>query len=679
MAAEAGRGKSRLIAEVVREYTAHGLTVVFGEAQAFGQTSSYLVWRHAWRALFGLDEELAEREQREILLRQLTAIDRAHARRAPLLAAVVGVDLPDNDLTRGFDAKLRKASLEALLVDVLRSKAKVEPLVIVLEDCHWIDPLSRDLLEALVRATATLPVLFLLAYRPAESPGGGLELEGLPQFLELRLGELGRDQAEQVVMAKLRQLFGSDRSVAPELVELVTERAQGNPFYLEELINYVHGLGIDPGDAQAIAHLDVPDSLHRLVLSRIDMLAEAPRSTLKVASVIGRTFDTPVLHGVYTEHGTLDEVEASLDVARRAELVGIDIAEDRSWLFRHVVTREVAYESLPFATRASLHVRVGGYLETRESVESDLDLLAHHYSLGDDSEKKREFLVRAGIAAQARYANDAAVDYYRRAIPLLSGTEQADVVRRLAKVLELRGGWAEAEATYGEALELFGGLDDELGQGRVRTDLAEAMRKQGRFDDARQQLDVARDVFRRLDDDAGLGLVLHLGGTLASQQGRYDEARAAYEASLTIRERLGDRLSVGGLLSNLALVAECEGDYASARSLNERALAVREDVGDRWAICVSQNNLGMVALLQKDFSGAREWFEQSMRLATEVGDRWVVAVGHHNLGNASRRPRRVRGGGGALRRGATRVRGIQRPVVGGPARGGRRAARRGAR
>ena len=463
IAAEAGRGKSRLIAEVVRGLSAAGVSVAWGEAQNFGRTTSYLVWREAWRSLLDVDDEAGEGLQRRELIRRLGAISNDHARRSPLLSAVVGIDIPDNELTRSFDAKLRKASLESLLVDVLRARAATGPLAIVLEDCHWIDALSRDLLEELVMACASLPVLFVLAYRPATEPGGGLGLERLPYFHELSLHELEAADAHLVLRAKLEQLFGSTVNPAPELVEFVIERAQGNPFYLEELVNYLHGHDVDPADPVAFRRLDIPDTLLRLVQSRIDMLAEAPRTALKVASVVGRTFETPFVQGVYPDLGSVDEVHARFEAARQADLVRVDRIEDQSWLFRHVVARDVAYDSLPFAMRALLHDRVGAYLESGgpHAVERNLDLLAYHYWLGADQAKKREFTVRAGIAAQARYANDAAADYYQRALPLVADHERAGVLRRLGKVLELRGGWADAEATYRQAIGLTQQVDDE--------------------------------------------------------------------------------------------------------------------------------------------------------------------------------------------------------------------------
>ncbi|MEP7112940.1 MAG: adenylate/guanylate cyclase domain-containing protein, partial [Ilumatobacteraceae bacterium] len=534
VAAEAGRGKSRLIAEVVRNLTATGMTVAWGEAQNFGRTTSYLVWRDVWRTLLDVDDDVSEGAQGRELTRRLRAISSDLARRGPLLGTVVGIGMDDNDLTRTFDAKLRKTSLESLLVDVLRARAANGALAIVLEDCHWIDALSRDLLEELVLASASLPVLFVVAYRPADAPGGGLGLDRIPYFQEVHLAELADTDAQLVLRSKLEELFGKSVQPADELVALVLERAQGNPFYLEELLNYIHGHGIDPADPAALGHLDIPDTLVRLVQSRIDMLEEGPRNALKVASVVGRSFETPFVQGVYPEHGSVEEIEGRFETTRQADILRIDRVEDQSWLFRHVVARDVAYDSLPFAMRAHLHDRVGGYLESGgpHAIERNLDLLAYHYWLGENDAKKREYAVRAGIAAQSRYANDAAAGYFQRALPLVPDEERAGVLRRLGKVLELRGGWAAAEATYVDAVELSKRVGDTPEQARAHADLAETLRKQGRFEDARHQLTLASEIFSRNGDDAGFGLVLHLAGTLASQQGHYDAARTAYEQSL---------------------------------------------------------------------------------------------------------------------------------------------------
>jgi len=634
ISAEAGMGKSRLVAEFVLNARRRGTLVAFGECQSFGTASGYSVWREVWRTLFGLDEDAPVEAQVAALEQTLRSADPNLVDRAPLLDSLLGLPIPDSELTSSFDAKLRKTSLENLLVDYLRVRAGSAPLVIVLEDCHWLDQLSRDLLDVVARAIGAAAVLLVVVYRPEAALPHGLALAQLPQIEELPLTELAEADMTEVVRLKLAQLFGADGDTAGSLLDLVVGRAQGNPFYAEELLNYVHGQQIDPADGNALRSVELPTSLHSLVLSRIDTLNEEPRRTLKVASVIGRVFRAPTLPGVYPELGTTDEVHGHLATLRLLELVNPDREEDESYLFKHAVTHEVAYESLPYAFRATLHAEVGSYIELHEP--EALDLLAHHYWHSNQEAKKRDYLQRAARAAQASYANAAAIDYYERLAPLLPGDQRIDVLLELGKVLELVGRWEDARSTETGALELAQSSRDGRAEAWCETALAEIARKQGRFDEAGDRLARARAAFAELGEEDGLGQVLHLEGTLAAQRGEYAEARARYEESLVIRRRLEDRKMMASLLSNLGVVAEYGGEYERARSYHEQALELRSELADRWAIAVSLTNLGMIAVLQGRYAEAREHFDEAMRLNREVGDSWMVAVGHNNLGNANR-------------------------------------------
>jgi tetratricopeptide (TPR) repeat protein len=365
----------------------------------------------------------------------------------------------------------------------------------------------------------------------------------------------------------------------------------------------------------------------------MDAIEESPRQTLKVASVIGRTFGTDMLGGVYPELGRVDALEHNLSVLDAAELV--EHTDDAAnWWFRQVLTHEVAYESLPFSLRAELHGRAGAFVEGQQG--ADLDLLAHHYWHSGDAAKKIEYLDRAGAAAQARYANAAAIDYLERLAGLLRGPKRADALLRLGKVLALVGDWSRARETVDEASALSLANDDSVGVAWCDVALAELDRKQGHYDIAAQRLDRAREAFEDARVDDGIGQVLHLVGTLAAQRGDYDRARDAYQRSIAVRERLGDLTGIAAALSNLGVVAEYAGDYRESLAFHERALQLRHELGDRWAIAVSFTNIGMIAVHEQRFADAGMAFREAMRLNREVGDLWMVAICHNNLGNALR-------------------------------------------
>jgi len=640
IAAEAGVGKSRLVAEFVRSARRRGLFVAFGECQAFGTNASYFVWREIWRRLFHLEEDEPADRQRARIEAGLADVEPALVARAPLLAPLLGIDIPETELTAGLDAKVRKASLEDLLGTVLRARSTREPLVLVLEDCHWIDDLSKDLLQVVGRTTSELPVLIVAAYRPEVQPGGGLGIERIADFTELALDELAGPDAAALIRSKLEQVGGDAATAGPreELVSLVTERSGGNPFYIEELITYIAGRGVDLGDAAALAGLELPESLHSLVLSRIDQMPEEPRRTLKVASVVGRVFEAPVLPGAYPELGDLEAVVDSLDALRSVDLVLVERAAEQTYLFKHVATQEVAYESLPFAIRTMLHGRIGTYLETSDpdGIEHRLDLLAFHFWRSDDEVRKRMYLARAADAARAAYANDAAIRYLEQLAPLLDGKDRVDALLKLGKVLELSGDWARGQAIAQEALAIAGGLGDVSAEGWSLHALADIARKQGRFDEARTSLAEARLRFEAAGDDAGLGQALQTAGTLAAQQGDYDTAQAHYEASIPIREHLADHTALSAVISNLGIVAEYRGDFAAARDYNERALEIRRERGERWGMGASANNLAMIAIHEERFEDARALGEDAVRSLREVGDAWMTAIARNTLANAER-------------------------------------------
>jgi tetratricopeptide (TPR) repeat protein len=302
------------------------------------------------------------------------------------------------------------------------------------------------------------------------------------------------------------------------------------------------------------------------------------------------------------------------------------------------VTQEVAYDSMPFAFRAMLHERVGLFLERSEEASAGrlLDLLAHHFWHSANDPKKREYLGRAGDAAQAAYANAVAIDYFERLAGLVEATARADVLLKLIKVLDVIGDWKRVESCAASAFDLAEQAGDASRRAACETALAEVARKQGRYDEAAERLGRAAQAYAALGDDAGLGQVLHLEGTVAAQRGNYERAVESYQASLAIRERLDDRTAMAALLSNLGIVEEYRGHHDSARQFHERALAIRTDIGDRRGIGNSTNCLGMVAVHQKRYAEARDWFQRSMQINHEIGERWMVAICHNNLGNATR-------------------------------------------
>ena len=630
--AEAGMGKSRLIAEVIRLARERGMLGFGGECQSYGTSTSYLVWQNIWRGFFGLEPAWSTAEQIEALAGQLSKIDTALLPRLPLLGAVLNLQIPDNELTASFDAKLRKESLESLLVDCLRQRSHETQLLLVLEDCHWLDPLSHDLLEVIGRAIADLPVLIVLAYRPPQvdrlfAP----RVSQLFHFTEVPLADLPPGEIERLVSFKLGQIYGEQAVLPKALIEQISLRAGGNPFYIEELLNYLHDRNIDPQQPEALAQIELPNSLYSLILSRIDQLTENQKTLLKVASVIGRLFRAAMLWGVYNQFGDLERVRKDLDTLSEMDLTPMDTPEpELAYLFKHILTQEVAYETLPFATRSMLHDQIGHYIESnfQDVLDQYIDLLAYHYEHSENVAKKQEYLLKAGMAAQEDYANTAAISYYRKVLPLLPENQQINVMLKLGQVLELVGEWDEAVEANQQAETLASRLDVVLARARAQRSLAGLMRKQGEYSDAEAWLRRARASYQQIGEDAGVSHVLADIGEIYRLQGKYAEARNFYNESLSLTGNIvetRDRQAVRAhALKGAGTVATWQGDYDLARELNQESLALRRELGDTPGVATLLNNLGIIARFQHDLTGARQMNEESLTLFREIGDRWAV-------------------------------------------------------
>ncbi len=648
--ADAGMGKSRLVAEAIRLARRRNFTGYGGACRSDGTSSSYLVWSDIWRAFFELEPDMSLRKQLRWLEGEIEELAPERVEALPLLGDVIGLPIPDTDFSRALEPKDRKSALEALLVDCLRTAAQQAAqegggLLLVLEDLQWIDAVSHDLLEQVARATASLPVLILLAYRPPDLPRlQAPRVQALPHFTEIALPELNAAEAEQAIRAKLSQLFPERGGAVPAvLIEGVTARAQGNPFYVEELLNYLHDRGLDPRDPADLARIDLPDSLHRLILSRIDQLTARQQLVIKVASIIGRVFQFLHLLGYYPSFGQPDRLKADLDELKRLDLTPLDTPEpELAYLFKHIVTREVAYTSLSHETRVALHEQFGRYLEGAFPERPPLDLLAHHYGCSDNLAKKREYLRRAGDAARAAYANDAAIDYYAEA---LAATPVTDVADRYALLLErdklydLLG----ARQLQAQDLEGLSALAEQLDDDRKRTEVALARGALadmiGDYATAVAQAHRAIALAQKTGALAQEAQGNNLWAKTLWRQAAYAEAHQRLEQALGLARKAGAWEQEAASLFTLGIIADKQARYAEARGYMEQTLQRYHEHNDRRGESLVLNSLGVVAYNQRDHVAARQYLDQSLRLKREFGDRYAEGVTLNNLGLVAIRQR----------------------------------------
>jgi tetratricopeptide (TPR) repeat protein len=338
-----------------------------------------------------------------------------------------------------------------------------------------------------------------------------------------------------------------------------------------------------------------------------------------------------MLWGVYNQFGDQERVRNDLEALSALDVTPLDTPEpELAYLFKHIVTQEVAYETISFATRAMLHDQIGQYIEKiyPDALDQYTDLLAFHFERSDNQPKKREYLLKAAEAAQADYANTAAITYYQRVLHLLPEDQRVGGLLKLGQVLELVGEWENAEEINREAERLANQINDTQAQAQVDRALGWLMRKRGEYIAAEERLVRAREGYQRLGDNAGVSNVLADIGEIYRLQGKYTEARAYYEESLALAAGISDirlrQKARAHALKGAGTVATWQGDYVTARELNEESLALRREVGDTPGVSTLLNNLGIIARFQRDLTSARQMNEESLALFREMGDRWAV-------------------------------------------------------
>ena len=419
---EPGIGKSQLITDLVGRAGSIGVSTLVGAADSIERSSSY----HAWRPLFQmLFDSLGGGNDEARLARLLEWLGDDPERQllAPLLNAVLPLDLPENELTLRMTGQVRLDNTNDLLLGILRRASEHGPTLLVIDDAHWMDSASWAL--TLLVAKGLDEALLVVASRPKASafPEQHQALLTLANDI-LRLGHLSTEDALALACERL----GVDALPHPA-EQLILQKAQGNPLYCEELSYALRDTGLltfEGGHCRVAPGVDldtigIPDSVEGIINDRVDRLDPSQQLALKVASVIGRLFSVRLVRDVYPIEPERVGVPGHLDTLSRLELILADEPEpDLAYIFRHVITRDVVYDLLPFAQRRRLHQAVASWYE--QTLAGDLSpyypLLAHHWSLAGEDVRAIDYLEKAGEQALRGGAYREAVDFLGRAVAL---------------------------------------------------------------------------------------------------------------------------------------------------------------------------------------------------------------------------------------------------------------------
>jgi len=473
---EAGIGKSKLIKAIYEDATEAGVRTIFSDGDITAQNRPYFIWRAVLYDLLQIesDQSPATEEVRTQILDLLQEQDEELVEFAPVLNDIVNFGLAETQNSAQITGEIRANLIYRLVIAIFDWLTKEKSYLIILDDGHYFDSASFALLREVQQCCTNLCIL--LASRPLATPYTNQidRMRDVTGFVDLPITHM----SNEAIIALVCHRLGSD-ALPPVIANLLKNTAEGNPFFAEELayalrdgeyIRIQNGVCELTTDEESFSNIPFPNTVEDVVTSRIDRLPAREQLSLKVASVIGRIFSHTILHSVHpveTHKAQLEQILGQLQELNMTILESVD--SDSTYIFKHIITREVAYDMLLFGQKQELHSLIAGWYE--DNFQSDLSsyysILAYHWEQTDNLEKKLFYFEQAGNKALETFAGREAIVYFERLLALRppSSVDPTDLeglvlvgswLRKLGKAYSAVAEIDVAYEKYSEAAELLG-------------------------------------------------------------------------------------------------------------------------------------------------------------------------------------------------------------------------------
>lgn len=668
---DAGVGKSRLLEEFLDriDLSTGGVWLFRGRAGQEPGRRPYALIRDLLAFRFQIHDSDRAAEARQKLEAGIGSfMGVAGIERAPFIGHLIGFDFSASPHLHGILDNARQLRDRAFhyLAQLFEAATDDHPALICLEDIHWADDSSLDAIEYLARACAQLPLLIVALARPVLFERRAVWGQGLPGHELLALRPLVEGESRQLVAELLRRTIDAPQA----LVDLVVGRAEGNPFYVEELIKMliedgviVTGAGEWRVEPARLASARVPPTLTGVLQARLDALSPDERAVLQRASVVGRVFwdaavdrlsadgrgardaarrqsDPRATRDMASIMRTLRSLETLLEkglILRRA-VSSFDGAQEYS--FKHALLHQVTYDSVLRRPRRQYHTQAGEWLIERsgERVGEYAGLIGEHFELAGEPERAADWYARAGRQAQAIYASELAIGSFQKVLALLpEGREVAPAMRRaaayegLGEMLLWQGRYNEAAEEYAAMRVAAETAGDAVAQARAWYGLAEVRERQGDFHAALESAAQVERIARVIGAQTELAMALLLEGWCAFQIGDTAAALALGEQVLLLATEYDATREMARALNLLGVIHKALGQHAQAIQSMSGALELHRDLGDRMRVGGTLNNLGMTAEARGDGAAAAAYYGEALAIAREIKDRELEILSLQNL------------------------------------------------
>ena len=631
---EAGIGKSRLLLELRRRLDTQAAWLE-GHCLSFGAAMAFHPLIDLVRRRFGIDEVDDEAAMAAKIGRGVAETGEAPGPITPYLRALLSLDPGDADVRAMSPAQRRGETFEAVRRLLVRSSEQ-RPQVLVIEDLHWIDSASEQFLSTLVDSLPSLRVLLVFTYRPGyTNPFGDRSY-----FTRVVLAALSTEDSARMATAVL-----AADDVPDALRSLIGSKAEGNPFYVEELVKSLEESGVLRRDGSRLAltgpltDVAVPGSIQDIIAARIDRLAEAPKRTLQVAAVIGREFTRRLVDRLAEARERGDEL--------LRELTALELILERrlypelAYMFKHALTQDVAYESLLVQRRRELHAMVGRAIEElyADRLTEHYEMLAHHFSKAEDWPRALDYLVKAAEKATRAFGLRQAVALYGEALEAAARLSDRVPAATVIAILRARAehffGLGEFTRSHEEAERLLAFVR-RLGERHAEADalvqMANALQWMEDFPPAYERAEEGLKLGESLDAPGPMAGALYVRGYLNAVSGRLDVAEADLARALELGLRAKNPAREGFGLHLRSILRSWQGDYRESLALGDEGVRLAREHRLAAPLIRSLWNQGISLHEMGEEDRALAALAEGLTLAEKVGDDALIPRLRNTLG-----------------------------------------------
>jgi predicted ATPase/class 3 adenylate cyclase len=653
---DAGLGKSRLIYEFEAWLDSHPTDFYLFKGRADEETAGlpYSLIRDVFSNRFHILDSDSQSEARDKLIEGMAGLAGPEIdEQAAFIGELLGFNFSGSMFVRGIRKDARQVR-ERSFVHVARFFERLSQdygIVLLLDDIHWSDSGSLELIEYLAKLDADLPVFILCAARPSLNeirPGWGSDF---PRSVTIKIRTLDLDASRELV----NEILQNVSNLPAELVETVAKNAEGNPFYLEELIKVLIEDGvIIKGEEvwqivpQRLTQVRVPATLTGVLQARLDRLPPGENEVLERAAVIGHTFwDAAVeaMHGSEPAQALTgdEDVHSALNALRSKELVfphqPSTFAAAQEFIFKHTILREVTYERVLKAKRKLYHRMAADWLiqQSGERINEYLAPIAQHYELAGDLTHAVEFLERAADQSMRLSAYGEALSAAERALTILASSEDKNPAMRARLLLTIGSAhlWltdhATAMARFEECIALARTIHDRGLESKALARLGRIGLEQAKFESSKKHLQESLAIAQQLNDIDGIAYSLAHLGYISHYEGNYADAQKFGEESYQYAKQTGDAIAQAFSLNMLSMISVNNHKFDEAYNYYQQAIEISQNAGDRYGLARAYGNLSELIRIQKRYAEAKPYAVEGIQLARDLGNRYVLPIMLINL------------------------------------------------